>query len=125
MVNETQANETRRQAMLVNIENEQGRINAALRSWNDDTRRYDFEPVAGAVIEADDGGCWQLREDSWWLDNAWYAVSSWTHKYDGVRVRVTGRTIQPNPKVGEGVRVEITFVGDGEADTVTRGWMKV
>ena len=127
MVNETQANETGRHGMLVNVENAQGRVNAALRNWNGETQRYDFEPVVGAVLETDEGGYWQIRDTSWWLDGAWTAESDRTDaSWDGIKVRVTGRTIQHSSKVGEAVRVEITFVGDGdEADAVTRGWMKV
>ena len=127
MVNETQANETGRHGMLVNVENAQGRVNAALRNWNGETQRYDFEPVVGAVLETGEGGYWQIRDTSWWLDGAWTAESDRTDaSWDGIKVRVTGRTIQHSSKVGEAVRVEITFVGDGdEADAVTRGWMKV
>jgi hypothetical protein len=36
------------------------------------------------------------------------------------RIEVTGRTIQRN-----GVRVKITFPGDGEPDTVTHGFMTI
>lgn len=40
------------------------------------------------------------------------------------RVAVTGRTVQLRPG-GCWVRVAVTFVGDGEPDSVARGWMLV
>lgn len=40
------------------------------------------------------------------------------------RVEITGRTVQLRPG-GCWVRVAVTFVGDGEPDTVVRGWMLV
>ena len=51
-------------------------------------------------------------------------------KYDriayAVRIDVTGRTLQRRPYNGtDWVKVQITFVGDGEPDTVGNGWMKV
>ena len=109
--------------MLANVTNEQGRVNAALYNW--DGGKVTVEPVVGAVFETDSGGCWQLRGESTWVDGAWVAESYFDHPYDGVKVRQTGRTIQSNNKVGRGVRVELTFVGDGEADRVVGGWLKV
>ena len=43
------------------------------------------------------------------------------------KVDVTGRTIRqaPGTSVRKFVRVKITFVGDGEADTETGGWMRI
>ena len=123
--------------MLVNVTNEQGRVNAALRGYDErGCMTYEFTPVVGAVIETDSGGCWQLREDSQrakdtndsrWVDlcGAGVAESYFGHYYDGSVIQQTGRTIQRNNKVGEGVRVRITFVGDGEEDQVVGGWLKV
>ena len=131
----TQANtdEPRSHGMLYNVENSQGRINAALRNWNGEAQRFEFEPVVGAVIVTDQGGTYQIRDESAWVEGAWRAESdNLDITLDGIVVRVTGRTIQdyqrplpPHKQCGLGVRVEITFTGDGEADTVTRGWMKV
>ncbi len=120
--------------MLVNVTNEQGNVNAALYSW--DGGKVTIEPVVGAVIHTDDNGegagkgalpgaAWQIRSESSWVDGAWACESYWDHPYDGIKIRQTGRTIQGNNKVGRGVRVEITFVGDCEEDTVIGGWMKV
>lgn len=115
--------------MLVNVTNEQGRVNAALYNW--DGGKVTVEPVVGAVVHTDpsdeggEGAAWQIRGESSWVDGAWDCESYWDHQYDGIKVRQTGRTIQGNSKVGRGVRVEITFVGDGEADVVVGGWLKV
>jgi hypothetical protein len=116
--------------MLVNVTNEQGNVNAALYSW--DGGKVTVEPVVGAVVHTDgngegaaEGAAWQIRGESSWVDGAWDCESYWDHPYDGVKIRQTGRTIQSSSKVGRGVRVEITFVGDGEADVVTGGWLKV
>ena len=51
-------------------------------------------------------------------------------KYDdvkyAVRIEITGRKGQRRPYDDrQWVRVKITFVGDGEPDTVSRGWMTV
>ena len=41
-----------------------------------------------------------------------------------VRLKVTGRTLQRRPYSDTSwVRVKIVFVGDGEPDTVGRGWL--
>lgn len=42
-----------------------------------------------------------------------------------VRIERTGRTLRRVPNTGGlwGVRVRITFVGDGEPDTVVGGWV--
>jgi hypothetical protein len=43
-----------------------------------------------------------------------------------VNIEVTGRTTQSRPWNGRGwVRIKITFVGDGEPDSVVPGWMKI
>ena len=42
-----------------------------------------------------------------------------------VEIETTGRTLQRREGEGGWVRVKITFVGDGEPDTVVRGYMKV
>ncbi len=117
--------------MLLNIENAQGRINAALRHWEGDA--VTFEPVVGATITTDQGGNYQIRDASAWVSGGWEVHSTnLGHRLDGISVRVTGRTIQdyqrglaPHQQMGQAVRCEITFKGDGEPDTVTGGWLKV
>lgn len=122
--------------MIVNYSTEHGAINAARTEWEDG--RVLAEPVAGTVIETDDGGVWQLREpsaragnvdDPRWADlgDAWIGKGAATGvTWDGIVVRQTGRVIRHDSPLGKAVRVEITFVGDaGEHDTVVRGWMKV
>lgn len=111
--------------MLVNIENAQGWTNAALQSWSEELGRNEYTPVVGTVIRTDNGGAWQLRDTSWWCDGAWKAEALNTDAvWDGIRVEVTGRTIQRRSDMGWGTRVRITFVGDGEEDQVVGGWMK-
>lgn len=44
------------------------------------------------------------------------------------KVRVTGRKVMVHSTRGFyecKIRVEITFIGDGEADTIVHGWMRV
>ena len=42
-----------------------------------------------------------------------------------VNVGISGRTIQIDSSGNEWVRVKVTFVGDGEDDTDTHGWMLI
>jgi hypothetical protein len=55
-----------------------------------------------------------------------YPINSGLIKSVAVNVEVTGRTLQRLPyEESYWVRVRITFVGDCEADTETKGWMLV
>jgi hypothetical protein len=53
-----------------------------------------------------------------------------SRRYDNIaylcRVEITGRTLQRRPYDDRlWIRVRIVFVGDGEPDTESRGWMAV
>lgn len=80
-------------------------------------------PAVGKMVQPDGWGSWEelLPCDDW--DRADYRIA--VKKYDlAVRVEVTGNTVQMVEGV-QAVRVKITFVGDCEPDSITRGWMYV
>lgn len=79
-----------------------------------------------------------VKPDGWTIGETLTACDDWSeapfriHAYGAgldlaVRIEVTGRKVRwDSPfSIGGGVRVRITFVGDGEADEVTSGWMLV
>ncbi len=82
-------------------------------------------PVVGSGLQLESGRWVQLLPSDW--DKAQFRVADpifGAARGLAVNVAVTGRTVQM--KAGCLMkRVAITFVGDGEPDTVTRGWMRV
>jgi len=88
--------------------------------------------IAGPSV----GSC--IKPDGWAISTLLTECTDWeaapfrlratrTKINFAVRVEVSGKKIRWDAPFGgaPGVRIKITFVGDGEPDTVTYGWMKV
>ncbi len=81
--------------------------------------------AVGKRVFVDGWGEWTtiLSEDAW-VESDWrLATGQPVIESLATKFRRTGRTIQRKDGV-DVVRVEITFVGDCEDDTVARGWME-
>jgi len=90
----------------------------------------DVTPKAGRLILVDGWGSpvSRILQDCEIPEFAPFRLPSLNHPdvAYAVRVEVTGRTIQTRPWNDYGwVKIRIVFVGDGEPDTCTSGWMKV
>lgn len=89
------------------------------------------EPQSQALILVDGWGtnCCAILQDCEIRDFARFRIPSmrYGHLAYAANIRITGRTAQRRPWQDSTlfVRIEITFVGDGEPDTVTGGWMSV
>ena len=89
------------------------------------------ERVDGAaIVRMDDGATFTAKRTDEARVDSGFAGCDWRlglrfHEL-AVNLRVTGRTIQFRNNGDAGwVRCEITFVGDCEADTTARGWLRV
>jgi hypothetical protein len=86
-----------------------------------------FDPPArGILVDGWGGHCPSYLEPSEWPELAPFRLPSL--RYTDIKylcqVEITGRTAQRRPYDDRlWVRVRIVFVGDGEPDTQSRGWM--
>ena len=88
------------------------------------------EPQVGSYIELDTQANYHVGDslescDDWDKAEFRFPVTSLRIPY-AVNVKVTGRTLQRRGGFGaRWVRVQMTFVGDGEPDQTRSGWMVV
>lgn len=86
---------------------------------------FDVRPAVGRWIKPDGWDCGSsLTEGDSFSTFRIPTQSNGPIKDLAVEIRVTGRTLQRKWEMRL-VRVEITFPGDCEPDTVTHGWMEV
>jgi hypothetical protein len=92
-----------------------------------DWQGTEIQPKLGSFVWPDQWELGSHLSESDWSKAPFRIHASRVDIHLACKVKITGRTIRriPNSFDGYGVRVKITFVGDGEADTSTGGWLFV
>ena len=113
-------------------EAKRARRKRGLSGWGDDHGHgVTYRPVVGSKVTTDSrlakGWGWSTLLSSSW-DEAPFKLSGGSPvPAQAVKVRVTGKTRRDAPRLTgvPVVRVQVTFVGDGEPDQVVGGWARV
>ena len=84
-----------------------------------------YRVEVGTLIHPDEWTGPAKLQSAYWDEAEFYLPS---YRYDNVvmavNIKVTGRTFQRRPFSDRNwVRVQITFIGDGEESTFSPGWM--